>query len=373
MIQFRENWTICADEELFARRYDNLTRRLDVVGDLPDGWDWAVLVKVNDAMDVILLEPFEGGAGVLLTAEQLSEAGYYTIQVRGTRGDQVKHTNVIQVFVPDSLSGTEQWPTVPSEFAQMEKRIRDLHEHPPVPGDDGYWMLWNPNTKEYEVSEFELPERGEGSVGPAGADGKSAYAYAVEGGFTGSEEDFAEKLAQKIPTETADLLNNSGFITKAVADLANYYRKSEVYTQEEVNSRVSAIPKFSIQVVDALPASAISATTIYLLKSGEDLQNLYTEYIYTNNQWEKLGEQAVDLTGYATESFVKGYAQPVGDYARKDEIPEVPVKSVNGKTGAVMISVPAKLSDLTNDVFSTELWTFELEDGSTVTKQVVVK
>ena len=36
-----------------------------------------------------------------------------------------------------------------------------------------------------------------GATGPAGADGKSAYAYAVEGGYTGTEEEFAAKLAQE--------------------------------------------------------------------------------------------------------------------------------------------------------------------------------
>ena len=36
-----------------------------------------------------------------------------------------------------------------------------------------------------------------GATGPAGADGKTAYAYAVEGGYTGTEEEFAAKLAQE--------------------------------------------------------------------------------------------------------------------------------------------------------------------------------
>lgn len=36
-----------------------------------------------------------------------------------------------------------------------------------------------------------------GATGPAGADGKSAYAYAVDGGYTGTEEEFAAKLAQE--------------------------------------------------------------------------------------------------------------------------------------------------------------------------------
>ena len=35
-----------------------------------------------------------------------------------------------------------------------------------------------------------------------GADGKSAYKYAVEGGYTGTEAEFAAKLAAEIPTDS---------------------------------------------------------------------------------------------------------------------------------------------------------------------------
>lgn len=38
-----------------------------------------------------------------------------------------------------------------------------------------------------------------GATGPAGADGKSAYQYAQDGGFTGTEAEFAAKLAKEIP------------------------------------------------------------------------------------------------------------------------------------------------------------------------------
>ena len=37
----------------------------------------------------------------------------------------------------------------------------------------------------------------EQGISTAGADGKSAYAYAVEGGYTGTEGEFAEKLAEE--------------------------------------------------------------------------------------------------------------------------------------------------------------------------------
>lgn len=48
-------------------------------------------------------------------------------------------------------------------------------------------------------------EKGDkGDTGATGADGKSAYAYAVEGGFTGTETEFAEKLAEEQLTGTTN-------------------------------------------------------------------------------------------------------------------------------------------------------------------------
>lgn len=44
-----------------------------------------------------------------------------------------------------------------------------------------------------------------------------------------------------VPTKTSDLTNDSGFITSSVNNLTNYYKKSETYTQGEVNSLLSAI------------------------------------------------------------------------------------------------------------------------------------
>ena len=74
------------------------------------------------------------------------------------------------------------------------------------------------------------------------------------------------------------------------------------YTKEEVDNMISVIPKFAIAVVNELPVSDISITTVYLVpnNSGET-SNLYDEYIYTT-QWEKLGTQTVDLSDYPTTS-----------------------------------------------------------------------
>jgi hypothetical protein len=107
------------------------------------------------------------------------------------------------------------------------------------------------------------------------------------------------------PAGTAQTLVND-LASKTARDLANYYTKAQTLTKDEINALVSAIPKFKIEVVSSLPTSNISETTVYLVKSGEDSSNLYTEYIRANGAWERLGTQTVDLTGYATEAWVNG-------------------------------------------------------------------
>lgn len=123
MIVFKD-WTISVFREVIARQYDNLTRRLEVIGDLPEGWDWALLVQVHDSMDIIPLEPMEGGAGVTLNRDQLAYGDvHYNLQLRGTQGELTRHTNIISTYIPRSISGDGQWPEVPSEFTEMEQRI----------------------------------------------------------------------------------------------------------------------------------------------------------------------------------------------------------------------------------------------------------
>lgn len=54
--------------------------------------------------------------------------------------------------------------------------------------------------------------------GASGTDGKSAYQYAVEGGYTGTEAEFAEKLAQEMP----DKLPNPNALTFTGAVTGSY-------------------------------------------------------------------------------------------------------------------------------------------------------
>ena len=190
MLKF-DNWALIADGKLLARERDNLTTTLLVSGDLPQGWTWDLLITAGQNRNIIRLEEMTGGVGVVLTAEMLAEQGYYRMQLRGTRGEEVKHTNITSVYVGESMSGDKMWPTIPSEFTQLEARVsadadraedaaqaaEDAAVRQPYPNPDtGTWWVWDAETGAYK--DTGEPYSGGGS-GEAGQDG-GYYAPSVD-------------------------------------------------------------------------------------------------------------------------------------------------------------------------------------------------
>lgn len=163
MILLFSDWVLSKPQGgLLGYQYDNLTRELVVQGDLPEGWTWDILVSASGKGDTWPLALGDGQASITLTDDNLSVRGEYYLQLRGTNGDQVRHTNVITAYNSRSLSGAGQWPTLPTEWIQAEKDIKELNAHPPVPGSNGYWLLWDLSSHSYQESDLPVP------VGPAG-------------------------------------------------------------------------------------------------------------------------------------------------------------------------------------------------------------
>ena len=156
------SWHIEASEGILGRQYDNLAHQIVVVGSLPEGYTWDMLVECRGNYNIIPLTVNATGASATLTADQLALSGYYDFQLRGTQGSVIHHTNSTQVFIPDTIVGPGTWPVLPTEFSQAEADIKELNAHPPVPGANGFWLLWDLDTHEYVQSDLPLPNVGEG-------------------------------------------------------------------------------------------------------------------------------------------------------------------------------------------------------------------
>lgn len=173
MIYFKD-WEISHDGSILARQYDHLSRVLLVRG-TPQGYDWEMRVRKGDWYETIPLSPMEGDVGCVLTEKHLALWGWYSLQLVGTLrtdGVTVQHSNVISVFVAESLTDGD-WPASPSEFTRLESNVREMNGHPPIPGENGFWMLWEPDSHSYKESAFPLPKGQDGVNGKDGTDGRN--------------------------------------------------------------------------------------------------------------------------------------------------------------------------------------------------------
>lgn len=154
------NWKICTPDVAIGCQFDNLSRTITVVGELPDGYDWEILLQHGgrNGFNFIQMRRITGGAEADLTFDDLSKSGRYDLQLRGISGNCVRHTNLLSVLVDKSLSGNECCWQNPTWFTQIEMSIRDVATHPPMPGDDGYWLVWDSEAQKYIHSQFALPD-----------------------------------------------------------------------------------------------------------------------------------------------------------------------------------------------------------------------
>lgn len=127
MIVFKD-WEIRTAGTVIARQYDNLSRRLVVAGNIPEGWDWAMLVECQGNHDIIPLHEAEDGCSTcisaVLTEDNLSLEGTYLMQLRAISkedGITKRHTNIVSTVIPKSLVGYGEWPSVPTEFSEIER------------------------------------------------------------------------------------------------------------------------------------------------------------------------------------------------------------------------------------------------------------
>ena len=93
-------------------------------------------------------------------------------------------------------------------------------------------------------------------------------------------------LANK-PTSLSDFINDEGFITNTVSNLANYYDKSSI------DNIVATLKTGAFQVVNELPSSGAEGI-VYLVGTEAP----YTMYIWENNAFLNIGTTEVNLDGY---------------------------------------------------------------------------
>ena len=133
------------------------------------------------------------------------------------------------------------------------------------------------------------------------------------------------------------------------------YGIADAYTQTQTDTKiaeaVAAAPHLKRQIVEELPAvGSADANTIYMVPQGDGTvddpgtaTSHYNEYMLINGAFELIGSSQVDLTGYATETFVTNAinALDVADTAVANQYVSQVVET-DGKIAVTRVELPVK-------------------------------
>ncbi len=151
-------------------------------------------------------------------------------------------------------------------------------------------------------------------------------------------------------TGTMALTDDIPSVPTKVSDLTN---DSKYQTDTEVNNAITDaladIVGFSIEIVNTLPATGEDGVFYFVPNSGEQ-NNIYDEYLYVNNAWEKLGTTEIDLSNYLQKTDVSAWAKE----------PNKPTYTAS-EVGAIPSTAPA--SSITNEDITS--WNNKVSDDKT--------
>ena len=188
------------------------------------------------------------------------------------------------------------------QIAECEANIEATIPHI---GENGNWYVGDEDT-------------GKPSRGDKGPDGKSAYQYAQDGGYTGTEEEFTAKLAAENIDKALFVVNitrNSDFTLSADKTFDEIV---QVYNEGKYNIVANVAAVAALKFPTIAPLAAILEHAILFsnsLASGKNNAGLITIGIASNNevQIEKLplatktsklpNPEALTFTGAVTGSY----------------------------------------------------------------------
>ena len=176
-------------------------------------------------------------------------------------------TGTVELTAEDvgAIAKTELQATINTALAQAKAsgEFDGADGLTPTIGENGNWYLGETDTG--KPSRGEKGDKGDkgdtgetGATGATGANGKSAYEYAQDGGYTGTEAEFAEKLAQEMPTAlpNPNALTFTGAVTGSYdgsaavtveipsggGSIATATKLYEITLEEEVTSISETLP-----------------------------------------------------------------------------------------------------------------------------------
>ena len=131
--------------------------------------DWKDLNKVCYLQHGEVSQPIDVVDGLVEVPEWFTEQDSFDVTLFGKSGTQEVPTNVVSLRLEKSNTLWEQ--DAPEPQPSWLAKVIDLNNHPSIPGENGYWLIWDTDSGAYVESELPLPDISVGPQGPQGEQG----------------------------------------------------------------------------------------------------------------------------------------------------------------------------------------------------------
>ena len=131
--------------------------------------DWKDLNKICYLQHGEVSQPIDVVDGLVEVPEWFTQQDSFDVTLFGKSGTQEVPTNVVSLRLEKSNTLWEQ--NAPEPQPSWIVKLIDLNNHPPIPGNNGYWMIWDTDSGAYVESDLPLPAVSVGPQGPQGLKG----------------------------------------------------------------------------------------------------------------------------------------------------------------------------------------------------------
>ena len=125
-------------------------------------WDWKNLNKLCYLQCGNVSQPIDVVDGFVEVPEWFTQQDGFDVTLFGKNGNQEVPTNVVSLRLEKSNTLWEK--DAPEPQPSWLTKIIDLNNHPPIPGENGYWLIWDTDKGEYVESDLPLPAGGSGGT-----------------------------------------------------------------------------------------------------------------------------------------------------------------------------------------------------------------
>ena len=125
--------------------------------------DWKDLDKLCYLQHGDVSQPIDVVDNFVEVPEWFTEQDSFDVTLFGKGDSQEVPTNVVSLRLEKSNTLWEQ--DAPEPQPSWLAKVIDMNNHPPIPGENGYWLLWDTDKGEYVESELPLPEVSSGGSG----------------------------------------------------------------------------------------------------------------------------------------------------------------------------------------------------------------